>query len=355
MAPNDGFDYRERLGADAEGCGLLDYLAGRWRHSSAAEWEARLARGAVLLDDAPAGPGTVVRRGQTLRWRRPPWEEPAAPTDFDVLLEDRDLLAVSKPAGLPTLPGAGFLRHTLLHLVRRRDPEATPLHRLGRHTSGIVLFARTAEMLPRLAAQWADRSVDKRYRASASGSPAAPEWTVATPIGRVPHPSLGTVHAASPAGKAAVSHVTVLEARAGGFLCDVRIATGRPHQIRIHLAASGHPLIGDPLYVAGGLPAPGSRAVPGDPGYSLHAAELGFRHPRDEREVRIACEPPPALRRAAEGPGADYTGSVRGFAGGAGSGGPSGRAGRSDQAVRLASARSTAVQTSSIEPNGLAR
>jgi 23S rRNA pseudouridine1911/1915/1917 synthase len=92
----------------------------------------------------------------------------------------------------------------------------------------------------------------------------------------------------------------VLERRAEGFLCDVRIASGRPHQIRIHLAAAGHPLLGDPLYVAGGLPAPDARALPGDAGYQLHSAELRFNHPRTGRAMVLSCAPPPRLRLAAE-------------------------------------------------------
>ena len=108
---------------------------------------------------------------------------------------------------------------------------------------------------------------------------------------------LGTLHAAAADGKPALSQVTVIERRADAFLCDVRIATGRPHQIRIHLAAAGHPLLGDPLYGVGGVPEPDTRALPGDPGYQLHAAELSIRHPRSGDELVIACEPPPLLRR----------------------------------------------------------
>jgi 23S rRNA pseudouridine1911/1915/1917 synthase len=143
--------------------------------------------------------------------------------------------------------------------------------------------------------QWSANAVGKRFRALAIGQPDWNDMTITTPIGPVPHPLLGSLHAASPQGKPSLSQVIVLERRADSFLCDVRIATGRPHQIRIHLAATGHPLMGDPLYGPGGLPAPDSRALPGDPGYLLHAAELSFRHPATGRTVVLECEPPPQL------------------------------------------------------------
>ncbi len=144
--------------------------------------------------------------------------------------------------------------------------------------------------------QWSGKEVDKRYRALATGLPAWDEMTIETPIGPVPHALLGSIHAAAPQGKPSLSRVSVLERRTGSFLCDVRIATGRPHQIRIHLAAAGHPLVGDPLYGAGGLPLRDTRAVPGDPGYHLHAAELRFRHPASGRGIVIEQEPPALLR-----------------------------------------------------------
>lgn len=298
MSWNDGFEYETRIGPEAEGESVLGYLTRRYRHSGAPEWAARIAAGLVILDSAQASAGSVLRRGQTLVWRRPRWQEPAAPASFVVIEEDDDFVAVAKPAGLPTLPGANFVETTLLHEVRRYAPGSAPVHRLGRWTSGVVLFGRTKEARASLSRQWATGEVGKCYRAFAGGSPTHDEFTIAHPIGPVPHPLLGSVHAASPDGKPAASLVTVLERRAGSFLCNVRIATGRPHQIRIHLAAAGHPLVGDPLYEAGGAPLPDSRAVPGDPGYQLHAAELTFRHPRTGHVVRIVCQAPRDLRPA---------------------------------------------------------
>jgi len=293
---NEGCEYREQLGPDADGRTLLDYLSRRYDHSSSAEWTTRIAAGHVLIDDRPAHIDSVLRRGRVIAWRRPPWIVPDAPRSYDLLYEDDDLIAVNKPAGRPTRPGANVLQSTLLYLVRAHAPDAAPLHRLGRWTSGIVLCSKNQDARTELMRQWSAGKVGKRYRALASGRPERGETTISTPIGPVPHALLGSVHAATPKGKPSLSHVTVIERRADSFLCDVRIATGRPHQIRIHLASSGHPLVGDPLYGAGGLPLPDTRALPGDPGYHLHAAELSFHHPSAGREVVIESEPPSLLR-----------------------------------------------------------
>ncbi len=293
---NEGCEYHERLSPDADARTLLAYLSQRYCHSSPEEWAARIASGQVLIDNQLVQAESVLRRGCTLVWRRPPWIEPDAPRSFSVLYEDQDFLAVAKPAGLPTLPGANFLQATLLYQVQTYAPDAAPLHRLGRWTSGLVLCARNHHARTELMRQWSAKEVGKRYRALACGLPRVKEMTISVPIGPVPHALLGSLHAASPTGKPSLSQVTVLERHADSFLCDVRIATGRPHQIRIHLAAAGHPLVGDPLYAVGGLPALDTLALPGDPGYHLHSAELSFRHPGTGREVVIECEPPSLLR-----------------------------------------------------------
>lgn len=296
---NDGCEYREQLSAAADGQTLLVYLSQHYPHSSATEWVARITSGLVRIDGRSVQPDFILRNGCELVWQRPPWIEPDAPRTFSVLYEDADLLAVAKPAGLPTLPGANFLQTTLLYQVQCYAPDAAPLHRLGRWTSGIVLCARNQAARTSLMQQWSDKTVGKHYRALASGLPNWNEKTITTPIGPVPHALLGLLHAANANGKPSLSQVTVLERRTDSFLCNVQITTGRPHQIRIHLAAIGHPLVGDPLYMAGGLPATDSHAVPGDPGYHLHANKLRFHHPRSGHELVIECEPPLLLRLTA--------------------------------------------------------
>lgn len=292
---NDGFVYRESIGADAAGRTVLEHLALRYRHSSEPTWRGRIAAGEVELDGRAAAPQDRLRAGQSLTWRRPPWEEPPVPLAFAVLHRDEHLLAVAKPRGLPTVPNGGFLTHTLLHIVRGLSPTATPLHRLGRGTSGLVLFAQTAEARRALSAAWREGRVEKEYRALIAGIPSADTFSIDVPIGRVAHPRLGEVHAACAQGKAALTHVRWRAASGVNTIVDVTIPTGRPHQIRIHLAAAGHPLVGDPLYVAGGVPGD-DPALPGDGGYRLHAHRLAFDHPATGRRVQLECAPPAELR-----------------------------------------------------------
>lgn len=292
---NEGWTYSELIGPQQAGQQLLAYLSQRYPHSTATSWSERIAAGLVRLDGQPASDQSLLVAGMTLSWQRPPWVEPEAPCHFELIYEDAALLAVNKPAGLPTLPGANFLQATLLHLVQQHTPDAVPLHRLGRWTSGLVLCAKTASARRSLLLQWSTRQVGKRYRALISGTPTWQRLTITTPIGPVTHPLLGTIHAASPEGKPALSEVFLLEHRQHCSLCDVLISTGRPHQIRIHLASAGHPLLGDPLYGIGGLPLSDSVALPGDPGYLLHAASLQFRHPETGETLELQAPPPQQL------------------------------------------------------------
>jgi len=292
---NHGYAYREQLSARAAGLTTLEYLTRFYTHSSELEWNERLGRGEVLLEGRVSDGLEVLKAGQALVWNRGPWREPEAPSSFEVLYEDDILLAVNKPSGLPTLPGGGFLNHTLLGLVRATYPEASPLHRLGRATSGLVLFARTSAAASSLSQAWRDHEVAKQYRALSSGVAAQNEYDITAPIGSVSHPRLGSVHAFSLSGKASHSIARTLERRTSSTLFQVDILTGRPHQIRIHLAYIGHPLEGDPLYTAGGLPQPLLPGLPGDAGYLLHAYRLAFKHPSSREILRLEASLPAAL------------------------------------------------------------
>jgi 23S rRNA pseudouridine1911/1915/1917 synthase len=281
---NRGYRYEEEI---ATAVALLEYLVSSHAHSDRAVWLQRIESGEVTVDERHADPLAVLRPGQRVAWTKPPWEEPAVRLDVATLYEDAFLLAVDKPAGLPTLPGAGFLEHTLLAVVQQRAPGATPMHRLGRGTSGVVLFAKDSATAREVQGQWQRREVEKVYRGLVEGSP--DPCVIETPIGLVPDPIVGELYAASPAGKHARSHVHVI----AGSLVEVTIETGRAHQIRIHLAAIGHPLVGDPLYGPGGVRRQGSTARPGDIGYALHAFRLSLVHPQTGARVSFEARVPP--------------------------------------------------------------
>ncbi len=300
MPLNQGYAYREQLGPRVRGLRTLAYLVGSYPHSSEAVWRERLARGEVLLESLPATGEERLRPGQWLVWNRPPWEEAPAPRGYSVVYEDESLLAVDKPGGLPMMPGGNFLANTLLSVVQERFPEANPLHRLGRGTSGLVLFARTHAAASELSRAWRDHEVDKRYRALSSGVSVEDHHDIRAPIGNVPHPRLGTTHGVAPEGKASRSLARVLERRTASTLFEVDILTGRPQQIRIHLAAIGHPLEGDTLYAAGGVPRAEHPGLPGDLGYLLHAERLCFVHPLTGVRLELHAPIPQALKTRAE-------------------------------------------------------
>lgn len=295
---NRGHRYVVRAARRIAPGGLGSWLASRYGHTDAAEWRRRIARGRVRLDGRRIEPDAAVPAGSVVTWDRPPWDEPDAPDGFRVVHVASEVLVVDKPSGLPTLPGAGFLENTLAARVAAAFPGATPSHRLGRYTSGLVVFARGDDGRRALARAFRERRVRRRYRAWASGNPRRDRFTIDAPIGPVPHDVLGTVHGANPDGREALSTVAVVERRADGFLADVTIETGRPHQVRIHLAAAGHPLVGDPLYEAGGRPKAATRALPGDPGYALHATVLAIPPGAELAAIAAYGAPPAPLRRA---------------------------------------------------------
>jgi 23S rRNA pseudouridine1911/1915/1917 synthase len=158
-----------------------------------------------------------------------------------------------------------------------------------------MLWARTGLARQRISSAWRTH-VRRVYRTLVQGVLEDGERTIEAPIGLVPHPLLGTVFAATPRGKPSLSRVRLLERRRDTSLVEVELLTGRPHQIRIHLAAAGHPLMGDRLYAVGGVPKSDSRALPGDLGYLLHAERVRFPHPETGHPVEVTCLPPPSLR-----------------------------------------------------------
>jgi 23S rRNA pseudouridine1911/1915/1917 synthase len=151
---NRGYAYTTIIGTKYHGQTLLSHLASLYPHSTPEAWQQKLNNGEVTLNGVTATGSESVTLSQTLVWNRPPWIEPDSPQHFEVLFEDPHLLAVNKPSGLPTLPGGGFMENTLLRLVQKQTPNANPVHRLGRGTTGIVLFAKTLKAASYLSANW---------------------------------------------------------------------------------------------------------------------------------------------------------------------------------------------------------
>jgi 23S rRNA pseudouridine1911/1915/1917 synthase len=295
---NRGYAYTTIVGSKHRGQTLLSHLASLYPHSTRQAWQQNLNNGEVTLDGVTATGNESLTSGQTLVWNRAPWIEPDAPQHFEVLFDDLQVLAVNKPSGLPTLPGAGFMENTLLRLVQKQFPSANPVHRLGRGTSGIVLFAKTPQAAAQLTANWNTPGIQKVYRALAQNIAQHDAYEIRTPIGLVPHPRLGSVWAASPSGKPSKSLAKVIlrspanTTNAGTTTFEVSLHSGRPHQIRIHLGSIGHPLVGDPLYGITGQPLENLPGLPGDGGYLLHAQFLKFQHPVTGDQINLEAALP---------------------------------------------------------------
>ncbi|MFM8303327.1 MAG: RluA family pseudouridine synthase [Actinomycetota bacterium] len=270
---------------------------------SRAEVQAVAAAGGIVVDGRVAAKSLRLAAGQHVVVARRP-EASALPGPEAVPLAiryaDDDLFVVAKPAGLVVHPGPGHAHGTLVHGLLALDPAIATVgdpqrpgivHRLDRDTSGLMVVARTDAAYDGLVAALARRDVGREYVALVWGHPENPRGAIDAPIGR--STSRRTRMAVRREGKDARTAYEVREwfVHPEVARLDCRLETGRTHQIRIHLSEAGHPLLGERVYV---------RRYPGPilpaPRVMLHAAELGFRHPANERELRFESEPPEDFR-----------------------------------------------------------
>jgi 23S rRNA pseudouridine1911/1915/1917 synthase len=257
-----------------------------------------VARGLVTVDGDPAVPSQRLDAGAVVAFAPPvpPARLSAAPVPFTVVAEDATVIVVDKPPGVVVHPGAGHRDDTLVNGLVYRFPELAALgtesrwglvHRLDRDTSGLLLVGRSAEAHRALQRALRRREVRRTYLALAHGSVDAATGTVEAPIGRDPrHPTRMTVTAA---GRAARTHYRRLAWWGDATLLEVTLDTGRTHQIRVHLASIGAPLVGDSVYGRRPLPA----AEPGR--VWLHAWRLRFPHPVEDRMVDVEAPLPDDL------------------------------------------------------------
>lgn len=281
-----------RVGA-AEAGRRLDQVAARlFPEFSRARLQAWIREGALRLDGAMAKPRSKVREGSELRLAahlQPEVTWRAQDLPLSVLFEDADLLVLNKPAGLVVHPGAGNPHGTLVNALLRhrpaleRIPRAGIVHRLDKDTSGLLVVAASLRAHAGLVAQLQRRALAREYFAIVRGVPTS-GGTVDAPIGR--HPRQRTRMAVlSHGGKAARTHFRLGERFAHYTALNVELETGRTHQIRVHLAHRGFPLLGDPVYAARlqfprGCSEPLAESLRGFRRQALHARRLRFCHPR---------------------------------------------------------------------------
>lgn len=232
---------------------------------------------------------------------------------LDIVHEDADLIVIAKPAGIVVHPGAGNSRGTLVNALLHHCGDsllgiggvARPgiVHRLDKDTSGLLVAAKTQRAHTGLAAAFAAHAVDRRYRAIVYGVPEPVRGTIDRNIGRHPTDRLRFATVPDDMGRHAVTHYRLLaQADMAVALIECRLETGRTHQIRVHMADMGHPIVGDPVYgvrlsAAGrsrraALPAAKRRAADTFPRQALHAATLGFEHPVSGTRLDFEMPPP---------------------------------------------------------------
>jgi 23S rRNA pseudouridine1911/1915/1917 synthase len=249
------------------------------------EW---IAAGLVTLNGTAANSKQKVWGGEVVvvRPQAHPSELPYQAEDIplDIVFEDDSILVINKPVGLVVHPASGNWRGTLLNALLHHAPQlaqvprAGIVHRLDKDTSGLLVVAKTLVAQTALVRQLQARSVRREYLALAYGA-VARDGTVDAPIGR--HPTQRTKMAVVDSGKPAITHYHVEERFPGCTLLRCRLETGRTHQIRVHLAALGHPLVGDSTYLKGPQKCPPQlRAILSVfPRQALHAERLGLEHP----------------------------------------------------------------------------
>jgi 23S rRNA pseudouridine1911/1915/1917 synthase len=326
---SESFPILISVAPDDVGKRLDQFLVSHLEGVSRARVQELIAAEKVLVDQASAKASLKLRGGERItvlgRAERPPLRAMAEEIPLDIRYEDDDLAIVNKPAGMMVHAGAGAtesdhnrgtLVNALLHHFASLSAvggELRPgiVHRLDKETSGLIVVAKNDEAHSKLAAQFAQREVKKKYIALVHGWVKKDQGTITNTISRdrVHRTRMTTRHSG---GREAISHYHVtrrLETAFGKFtLLEVKIDTGRTHQIRVHMSSLGHPVVGDKLYGAPrAMRRAGEKRGKLDTASELslersflHAAELELKHPRSGEKISLKGELPPELREFLE-------------------------------------------------------
>lgn len=308
------------VGPEAAGQRLDAWIASVDPDLSRSRVHALLKDGRVEVDGRSRPPSFRLKGGETVTWEVPPSEpvdlEPDAGVEFRIVYEDEALAVIDKPPDLVVHPAPGHRSGTLIHGLLARlgslsgvGGRARPglVHRLDRRTSGLLVIAKDDAAHQALQAQLADRSLRRIYDAICWGHPREPEGEIDAPLDR--HPTDRQRRAVREGGRPARTLYEVRERLLGTSRLRVRLTTGRTHQIRVHLAHIGHPVLGDPMYggadnrLKGAAPehrGPLRQALAALGRQALHAGELGFVHPRTGESLEFKAPLPPDHARALE-------------------------------------------------------
>jgi 23S rRNA pseudouridine1911/1915/1917 synthase len=292
--------------------GRLDKALAEASGLSRARVQALLAEGAVMIAGQPAGgPSAKIAAGSSFSITVPaaiPAE--ARPQDIPLVIayEDADLIVIDKPAGMVVHPAAGNYEGTLVNALLHHcagqlsgiGGVARPgiVHRIDKDTSGLLVVAKSDAAHEGLAAQFAAHTLHRRYLAVCAGRPSPAEGTINARLGRsdADRKKMAVLPKDSLRGKNAVTHYKAIKKLDSATLIECRLETGRTHQVRVHFASIGHPLLGDPLY---GRDPKSLKPVLQRIGFArqaLHAAELGFVHPLSGEELRLESPLPRDMR-----------------------------------------------------------
>jgi 23S rRNA pseudouridine1911/1915/1917 synthase len=282
------------------GLRLDQALARMFPEHSRSRLQIWLREGYIRLDARAAKPKERIWGGEHVELRPQPSPADAAfraePIALDIVYEDEAVLVINKPAGLVVHPGSGNWKGTLLNALLYHSPQLAAIpragivHRLDKDTSGLLVVAKTLQAQTDLVRQLQAHTVKREYLAVVHGV-VKDHGNIAAPVGRDPRSR--TRMAVVSGGKPAFTRYRVLKRCKGATVLECSLATGRTHQIRVHMQSLGHPLVGDPVYGGKRLRA---SPITGFRRQALHAARLEFKHPVSGVQKRFEAPPPDDLQ-----------------------------------------------------------